>query len=47
MNGFVEKRPNGRFYARWRDPDGRLRSKSFQLERDAKQHVAGQQVAIA
>jgi hypothetical protein len=47
MNGFVEKRPNGRYYARWRDPEGRLRAKSFRLERDAKQHVASQQAAMA
>lgn len=47
MSGFVEKRSNGRFYARWRDPSGRLKAKSFKLERDAKAYLAAQQVAVA
>jgi integrase len=47
MNGFIEERPNGKFYARWRDPSGRLRAKSFDRKGDARQHVAEQQVAIS
>lgn len=47
MSGFIEKRANGKFYARWRDPSGRMRAKSFDLERDAKQHLAEQQVAVS
>jgi integrase len=39
MNGFVEKRANGRYYTRWRDPVGKLHAKSFAREREAKAYL--------
>ena len=37
--GYVQKVSNGTYNARWREPDGRLRSKAFDLERDARRHL--------
>lgn len=45
MAGWIEKLPKG-YRACWRDPMGRKRSKSFARERDAKQHLRAQQVAV-
>ncbi len=36
----IEKTPKGEWRARWRDPDGRSRSKTFPLRRDAAKHLA-------
>lgn len=47
MTGFIEHRENGKYYARWRDPWGRLKAKSFARKRDAKDFLAAQQTAIA
>lgn len=44
--GYVAKLGEGAFRARWRDPDGRLKSKSFRRERDAKEFLRTQEVAI-
>ncbi len=47
MTGFIERRENGKYYARWRDPWGRMRAKSFDYKRGAKDYLAGQQSALA
>src|SRR5215207_6001558 len=47
MSGFVEKRANGRWRARYRGPDGRERSKTFDRRVDADRWVAGVSFAIA
>ncbi len=44
--GYTQKQPNGKYRARWRDPDGRLRSKNFARERDAARHLRSTEVAI-
>lgn len=36
---YVQKVSNGTYNARWRDPDGRLRCKAFDLERDARRYL--------
>ena len=46
MNGFVEKRANGRYYTRWRDPVGKLSAKSFAREREAKAYLREVQAAM-
>lgn len=35
----IEKRENGRYYARWRTPDGRSRIKAFDRKKDAEAHL--------
>jgi integrase len=47
VNGFVEKRANGRYYTRWRDPVGKLRAKSFAREREARAYLREVQAAMA
>ena len=37
--GFIERRPNGRWRARYRDPDGRPRSRTFDRKGDAKRFL--------
>lgn len=37
--GYVQKVSNGTYNARWRDPDGRLRCKAFDLEREARRYL--------
>lgn len=44
--GYTQKLPNGKFRARWRDPDGVLKSKTFEKGRDAERHLRAQEVAI-
>ncbi len=44
--GYTQKLPNGRFRARWRDPDGVLKSKTFEKERDAERHLRSREVAM-
>ena len=44
--GYVQKLPNGAYRARWRDPEGRLKSKSFARERDAERHWRAQEVDV-
>jgi hypothetical protein len=41
MSGFVEKRTTGRWRARYRGPDGRERSKTFDRRVDADRWLAG------
>src|SRR5215203_1493648 len=47
MSGFVEKRTTGRWRARYRGPDGRERSKTFDRRVDADRWLAGVSFAIA
>ncbi len=35
----IEKRENGRYYARWRTPEGKSRVKVFDRKRDAEDHL--------
>lgn len=44
--GAIEKLGEGSFRARWRDPDGRRKSRSFKRERDARRFLADQQNAM-
>lgn len=44
--GYVQKASEHSFKARWRDPDGRLRSKSFPLRRQAEAFLRQQEVAV-
>ena len=44
--GYVQKTSEHSFKARWRDPDGRLRSKSFPLRRHAEAFLRQQEVAV-
>lgn len=44
--GFIEKRESGKFRARWRDPDGALRTKTFTTERDALRHLRNMEVDV-
>ena len=44
--GYVQKVSGNRFKARWRAPDGRLKSKTFPLRRDAEAYLRQQEVAI-
>lgn len=37
--GYVQRVYNGHYNARWRDPAGRMRSKTFRLEREARQYL--------
>lgn len=37
--GSIEKRVNGRYYARWRTPDGQSRIKAFDKKKDAENHL--------
>jgi hypothetical protein len=37
--GYVQKVSSGTYNARWRDPDGRLRCKAFDLEREARRYL--------
>ena len=37
--GTIDKMANGSYYARWRTPDGKSRSKSFARKRDAEAHL--------
>lgn len=46
MSGFIEKRTNGRWRARYRAPDGRERSKTFDRRVDADRWLAGMTAAI-
>lgn len=39
--GTIDKRTNGRYYARWRTPDGKSRSKAFVRKRDAEAYLNG------
>ncbi len=39
--GTIDKRANGRYYARWRTPDGKSRSKAFARKRDAEAYLSG------
>lgn len=47
MSGFVEKRSTGRWRARYRGPDGRERSKTFDRRVDADRWLAGVSFAMA
>jgi Phage integrase, N-terminal SAM-like domain len=47
VSGFVEKRATGRWRARYRGPDGRERSKTFDRRVDADRWLAGVSFAIA
>ena len=47
MSGFVEKRANGRWRARYRGPDNRERSKTFDRRVDAERWLAGVAFGIA
>ena len=47
MSGFVEKRSTGRWRARYRGPDGRERSKTFERRVDAERWIAGVAFGIA
>jgi hypothetical protein len=47
MSGFVEKMANGRWRVRYRGPDGRERSKTFDRRVDADRWLAGVSFAIA
>ncbi len=44
--GAIEKLGEGKFRARWRDPNGKRKSKSFKRERDARRFLADQQNAM-
>lgn len=44
--GYTQKLPNGKFRARWRDPDGLIKSRTFEKERDAERHLRTQEVAL-
>lgn len=44
--GAIEKLGEGSFRARWRDPNGKRKSKSFKRERDARSFLVDQQNAI-
>ncbi|MGI8807329.1 MAG: hypothetical protein ACR2KK_05740 [Acidimicrobiales bacterium] len=44
--GYTQKLANGKFRARWRDPGGVLRSRTFEKEREAERHLRSQEVAI-
>lgn len=44
--GFVEKRSSGKYRARWRDPDGALRTKTLDTERDAIRHLRNMEVDV-
>jgi integrase len=37
--GTIDKMANGRYYARWRTPEGKSRSKSFTRKKDAEGHL--------
>ncbi len=37
--GYIQRADNGKYKARWRDPEGRVRSKAFDRERDALRHL--------
>ncbi|MCB0912262.1 MAG: tyrosine-type recombinase/integrase family protein [Propionibacteriaceae bacterium] len=39
--GTIDRRTNGRYYARWRTPDGKSRSKAFARKRDAEAYLSG------
>lgn len=44
--GYVVKLSDSRFKARWRAPDGSLKSKTFPLRRETEAHLRHQEVAI-
>jgi hypothetical protein len=44
--GFIERRPNGRWRARYRDPDGRPRSQTFDRKGDAERFLQRNGTAI-
>jgi integrase len=44
--GYTQKLATGKWRARWRAPDGTLRSKTFARERDAVRHLRHQEVAV-
>lgn len=44
--GYTQRLSNGKFRARWMDPEGRLKSKTFDKEREAQRHLRSQEVAL-
>jgi len=44
--GYVAKMGPSKYRARWRDPDGRLKSKSFSREREALKFLREQEVSV-
>ena len=44
---YVQRLDKGRWKARYRGPDGRERSKTFALERDAREFLSIQSAALA
>ena len=47
MAGNIQKRPDGKWHARYRDPVGRERAKHFTRKRDAKRWLAGVSTSVA